>query len=197
MESCTSKYAKTKYEGEKAVLSNYSRATILRPSVIFGPDDNFFNMFAELSRYLPFLPLIGGGKTKFQPVYVGDVADVVVAVCTAKTNEYESKVFQLGGPEVVTFKEIYEKLFEHTGRERALVSLPFSVAKFEAVFLSLLPKPLLTPDQVESLKHDTVVQEGSLGFRNFGIMPQAMDLILPQYLGRYRAGGRFYDRKAA
>ena len=187
----TSKYAKSKLEGEKAVLSNFPKATILRPSIIFGADDNFFNMFAELSRYLPFLPLIGGGKTKFQPVYVGDVADAVIEVALDGGTMYHGKVYQLGGPDVIDFSEVYETIFKYTGRRRPLVKIPFSVAKFEAAFLGLLPKPLLTCDQVESLKTDNIVEDKALGFNSLGITPTDMDAVLPFYLERYRAGGAF------
>ncbi len=187
----SSKYGKSKLEGEKAVLANYPTATILRPSVIFGQDDNFFNMFAELARFTPILPLIGGGKTKFQPIYVGDVADVVVKAITSNSDKYLGRIYQLGGADIVTFKEIYEKLFEYTGRKRKLVFLPYWVAKIEAWFLSLLPKPLLTPDQVESLKSDNIVNKDALGLQSYDITPKSMDLILPQYLKNYKSGGRF------
>ncbi len=187
----SSKYGKSKLAGERAVLANYPNAVILRPSVIFGQDDNFFNMFAELARFTPVLPLIGGGKTKFQPIYVGDVADVAVKAVTSGTNKYLGKIYQLGGADIVTFKEIYEKLFEYTGRRRKLVNMPFWLAKIEAWFLSLLPNPLLTPDQVESLKSDNIVTQDALGLCSFGITPKSMDLILPQYLNNYRQGGRF------
>ncbi len=190
----TSKYAKTKREGETAVTNNFSKATILRPSVIFGEGDNFFNMFAELSRYLPFLPLIGGGKTKFQPVFVGDVADAAMKVLFSASDVYQGKTYQLGGPEVVDFKAVYEILFKHTGRKRKLVPLPFAIARIEATFLSLLPNPLLTPDQVESLKTDNIVDDSALSFREFDITPKSMDLILPKYLEHYRAGGARFTR---
>lgn len=193
----TSKYAKTKAEGEKAVLANYPKATILRPSVIFGEDDNFFNMFAELSRYVPCLPLIGGGKTKFQPVFVGDVADAAVKAILDPSEKFQGKTYQLGGPDVVNFKEIYQILFKYTQRKRKLVFFPFGFAKFEAAFLSLLPKPLLTPDQVESLKTDNIVEESALGFREFDINPKSMDLILPEYLDHYKPGGKFSKLKVA
>lgn len=193
----TSKYAKSKLEGETAVLSNFAKVTILRPSVIFGEDDNFFNMFAELARYMPFLPLIGGGETRFQPVYVGDVADAAVKALLVSGPKYKGRIYQLGGPDVVSFKDIYHKLFAYTARPRRLVNLPFCVAKFEAGFLSLLPKPLLTPDQVESLKTDNIVEESAVGFETFDITPTSMDVILPQYLERYCAGGFFSKAKAA
>ncbi len=194
-DKASSQYAQSKLAGEKEVLQHFPRATILRPSVIFGPDDSFFNMFAELSRYLPFLPLIGGGQTKLQPVYVGDVADAVMAcLFTPRVREKhnpEGKIYELGGPEVYSFQEIYEKMFSYTGRRRMLVNLPWGVAKVQARFLSLLPKPLLTCDQVETLKSDNIVSPGAYNFATLGLTPKALDLILPAYLERYRAGGKF------
>lgn len=195
-----SRYAKSKMEGEKAVKMNFPPATILRPSVIFGPGDDFFNKFATLARYLPCLPLIGGGKTKFQPVYVGDVADAVVAALSLPgvgENDPRGKTYELGGPEVVSFREIYERLFYNTRRKRALVNLSWGLAKFQAAFLSLLPKPLLTGDQVETLKTDTVVGKKALKLADLGITPTGMSLILPEYLERYCPGGHFSDQKRA
>lgn len=189
IEESHSKYAASKLEGEHAIWRHFKKATILRPSVIFGEDDNFFNMFAHLARFLPVLPLIGGGQTKFQPVFVGDVADAVMkAIKDAKT---QGKIYELGGPETLTFKELYQKMFSYTGRPRALVPVPFFFAKFQAVFMSLLPTPLLTPDQVESLKTHTIVSESAHGFEDLGLKPTALDLVLPSYLESYRAGGRF------
>lgn len=188
-----SKYSKSKLEGEKAVFASFPRAVILRPSVIFGVDDQFFNMFAELARYLPFLPLIGGGKTKLQPVYVGDVADAAIAAIMSQSSDMAGRVYQLGGPDVLDFKQLYEKMFEYTGRRRCLISVPFVVAKLEGRVLSLLPKPLLTPDQVETLKFDNIVVEGALGFGALGVVPKSLDAILPQYLEIYRKGGRFHS----
>lgn len=193
----TSKYAKTKFEGEKAVISNCPSAVILRPSVIFGENDNFFNMFAELARYVPVLPLIGGGKTKFQPVYVADVADAVITGLTDKAGHHGGKVYQLGGPDIVDFKQVYRLLFKYTGRERKLVFLPYAIAKIEAFFLGMLPKPLLTSDQVESLKTDNIVDDGALSLKHLGITPKSMDLILPTYLDRFKEGGVFGEKKAA
>lgn len=186
-----SKYAKSKFEGEKAVFSAFPKSVILRPSIIFGPEDSFFNLFAELSRYLPFLPLIGGGKTKFQPVYVGDVAKAVMVCLTTEGHVQEGKVFQLGGTDVLTFKQLYQKMFSYTGRTRRLITLPYCVAKIEARFLSLLPRPLLTADQVETLKTDNIVAEGALCLRSLGIEPTSMDAILPSYLSAYKKGGCF------
>lgn len=184
-------YAKTKLMGEKAVFSNFPDATILRPSVVFGEDDEFFNMFAALAQILPALPLIGGGHTKFQPVYVGDIADAVMA--TLKKTKSKGKIYALGGPEILSFKEIYNKLFEYTGQKRALISLPFALAKIEAFVFEKLPtgKPLLTRDQVVSLRFDNIINAGDLTLEDLGIDPTSLDLILPQYLEIYRKGGRF------
>ena len=152
-------------------------------------------MFAEMSRYAPALPLIGGGKTKFQPVYVGDVADAVVAALD--NADAQGQIYELGGPDVVTFKQIYQKLFEYTGRKRCLVSLPFGLAKVQATFMSVLPNPPLTRDQVESLKTDNVVSKKAKGLADLGVHSTAMSLILPTYLESYRAGGRFADIKSS
>ncbi len=192
-----SKYAKSKYAGEKAVLGNFPRATILRPSVVFGEGDNFFNLFAELSRYMPFLPLIGGGITRFQPVFVADVAECAVAALVAPSDQYCGQVYHLGGPDVVNFKQIYQLIFKYTGRKRKLVSVPYNVAKMEASLLSLLPKPLLTRDQVESLKTDNVVRNNAQGMSAFGIVPKSLDLVLPSYLSRYKKGGGRFDEAHA
>lgn len=196
----TSRYARTKNEGEQAVMAAFPAATILRPSVVFGPEDDFFNMFAELARYLPVMPLIGGGKTMFQPVYVGDVADAVVAAATRPALgafDPRGRTYELGGPEVVDFRGVYEKIFTQTRRRRGLMQMPWGLAKIQAGFMSLLPSPLLTPDQVESLKTDSVVNAGALTLADLGIAPTGMNLILPGYLTHYAPGGRFGDKKRA
>lgn len=190
-----SHYAASKRAGEKAAHDAFPGTVILRPSVIFGPEDDFFNRFAELSRYMPVLPLIGGGKTRFQPVYVGDVADAVMA-CIGNADA-AGKTLELGGPETLTFREIYERLFRITGRSRALVSLPFWSAKIKAGFMQMLPHPLLTRDQVESLKTDSMVTPGALTFATLGIAPHPMDGILRDYLEYARPGGHFADKKRA
>jgi NADH dehydrogenase len=161
---------------------------IVRPSVVFGADDAFFNKFAALARCLPALPLIGGGRTRFQPVYVGDVAEAVVA---ALDHGSEGQIYELGGPEVLDFREIYARLFAHTGQRRMLVSLPFPLAKVQAAFMSVLPAPPLTCDQVESLKADSVVSAGALQLGDLGVAATALASVLPAYLESYRPGGRF------
>ena len=190
-----SKYAQTKLEGENAVLSNMPEATILRPSVIFGKGDRFFNMFAELSRYMPFMPLIGGGKTKLQPVYVRDVAQAALKCLLPPAIGQEfnpkGKIYELGGPEILSFREVYEKMFYYTNRSRPLIYTPWWLAKFQGAMLSLLPNPPITPDQVETLKCDSVVSEGSYTLEDLGIIAESMDLILPSYLEAYSPGGEF------
>ncbi len=194
-----SKYAQSKLAGEKAVMAACPWATILRPSVIFGAEDNFFNMFARLARFVPFLPLIGGGKTKFQPVYAGDVAHAVMAAITLPAlgeADPRGKIYELGGPEIVDFREIYNLLFKCTHRTRRLVSVPFWVMKINATLMGLVPGcALITSDQVESLKTDNVVSAGALTLAHLGIVPTGMGLVLPGYLEAYRRGGRFADKQ--
>lgn len=201
VEECRSKYGHSKTEGDKAVRKAFPTATILRPSIVFGPDDDFFNKFAELSRFLPMLPLIGGGHTRFQPVFVGDVADAAMAAierpAVGKDNP-QGRIYGLGGSEILSFEELYLRLFKYTGRVRALVRLPFWVAKIEATFLNLLPgPPLLTRDQVEALKTDSIADEEDFHLEDLGVSPTGLDSILPSYLSMYRSGGRFGDLKEA
>lgn len=196
----SSRYAQTKLEGEKAVLAAFPDATILRPSVIFGDGDGFFNMFARMASILPALPLIGGGHTKFQPVYVGDVADAVMAALELPVQgavNPQARIYELGGPHVVNFRQIYQTLFHYTGQPRALVSLPYGLAKLQATFMGILPNPPLTRDHVESLKTDNIVAPNASNLADMGLTPASMEMILPLYLERYRPGGRFADKKAA
>ncbi|NNG03081.1 MAG: complex I NDUFA9 subunit family protein [Inquilinus sp.] len=190
-----SKYARSKAAGEAAVREAFPGATILRPSVVFGPEDNFFNIFAGLTRVSFFLPLIGGGRTRFQPVYVGDVADAVMAAL--ESGDTAGKTYELGGPTIYTFRQLLELLLKTIDRERALVTVPWTVARLQAAVLGLLPKPLLTRDQVAQLKVDNVVAEGALTLADLGIEPIAAEIILPTYLHRFRAGGRIHREKAA
>lgn len=192
-----SKYARSKFKGEAAIKKIYKEVTILRPSVVFGAGDNFFNMFARLATLLPALPLIGGGHTKFQPVYVGDVAEAIANIMNDKTGELSGKIYELGGPQVVTFKQIYEIMLNITNRKNRLVSVPWAVAKMQGFVFGLMPKPLLTLDQVKSLKTDNVLSEKSLTLKNLNVTPTAMQSILPSYLACYKRGGRFGNKKSA
>ena len=177
-----SKYARTKHLGEKAVLAAFPNATILRPSVVFGREDHFFNQFAGMSR-TGFLPLIGGGKTKFQPVYVSDVADAVSAALSRP--DTAGKVYELGGPEVFSLRGIYDFIARATGRDLRYIDLPFACANLMASLTEWLPKPPLTTDQVQMLKYDSVVTEGASGLSVLGIAPTAIELVVPEYLARY------------
>jgi len=187
-----SAYARTKGEGEAAVRAAFPEAVILRPSVVFGPEDGFFNRFAEITRLSPALPLIGGGKTRFQPVYVGDVAQAVVTALSDPA--CRGKVYELGGPKVYTFKALMQLLLKTIGRKRALVDLPFAVARLQAAFLELLPQPPLTRDQVTLLRHDNVVAPGALTLKDLGIEPTAPEAVIPGYLEQYKASGHFGGR---
>jgi NADH dehydrogenase len=192
-ENATSAYARAKGTGEKLVLAAVPSATVLRPSVVFGPEDDFFNRFASLARFTPVLPLVGGGHTRFQPVYVGDVAAAVVEAVEGRTKP--GSIYELGGPEVKTFKEILEFVLATIDRNRLLVPLPFALAEVQAWFLQFLPKPPLTPDQVELLKSDNIVSEAAKRdgrtLEGLGIAPVAMAAVAPTYLWRFRKTGQF------
>ena len=190
-----SAYGRSKAAGEAAVRAAFADAVILRPSLVFGPEDNFFNRFAALARFLPALPLIGGGRTRFQPVYVGDVADAIVAAL--EEPEAAGQVFQLGGPRVYSFKELMELLLKEIGRHRSLVSVPFPLARFQAFFLEWLPTPPLTRDQVTLLEQDVVLTPGLPDLAALGVTPESLELVLPTYLDRFRRGGRFAAERAA
>lgn len=185
-------YAKTKLAGEEAVKKAYPKAVILRPSVIFGPEDGFFGRFAQMARVAPALPLIGGGKTKFQPVYVADVAKAIFAAATLPASGMhnpEGRVYELGGPGIYSFKDLLEMMFAHTKQVRPLVPVPFAIASMKAAFLQLLPVPPLTVDQVRSLKTDNIVSAGSYGLSDLGVEATALEAMLPSMLSRYREGG--------
>jgi NADH dehydrogenase len=188
----SSAYARTKAAGEQAVRDAFPTATILRPSVVFGPEDQFFNRFATMAMLAPALPLIGGGETRFQPVYVGDVADAVVK-CLDDTAA-AGRTYELGGPRTYSFRQLIELMLAEIRRKRPLVNLPFGLAAFQARLMSVLPSPPLTPDQVELLKRDNVVSAGAMTLASLGIEPTAVEAILPTYLDRFRRGG-WYERR--
>jgi uncharacterized protein YbjT (DUF2867 family) len=183
-----SAYARSKAEGEAAVKAAFPAATIVRPSLVFGPEDDFFNRFAALARVSPALPLVGGGATRFQPVYVGDVADAVVAAL--ERPDAAGKTYELGGPAVLSFRELMALMTHEIQRRRWLLPMPWGLASLAAVFMQFMPKPILTPDQVKLLRTDTVVSPGAPGLRDLGITPTALELVLPTYLNRFRRGGR-------
>jgi NADH dehydrogenase len=179
-----SRYARTKFLGEKAVLQAFPTATILRPSVVFGREDNFFNQFASMARIAPFLPVIGGGKTKFQPVYVDDVAQAISAIL--KNENARGKIYEIGGPEVMSFRQVIEFILTATDRDKPILDIPFAVAGAMGLFSEFTPKPMLTRDQVALLRYDNVVSEEMPGLRELGVQPTAIELIVPEYLSRFR-----------
>ncbi len=182
-------YMQSKLEGEKNISKLFKPSVILRPSVIFGPEDKFFNTFATLSQFSPFLPLVVGGKTKFAPIYVGDVAKAIVK--SLSLNNSETEIYELGGPKNYSFKELMEILLKEIKKKRFLVSVPWSFAKFQSYFLQMMPNPLLTPDQVELLKHNNVVSGDYPTLKNLGITETPIESILPKYIYRFRSGGQF------
>ncbi len=193
-----SAYARTKALGEKAVLETIKDAVILRPSINFGPEDGFFNRFAAMARYSPALPLIGGGGTQFQPVYVGDVAEAVARSVDGAVEG--GKVYELGGPNVLTFKECMQELLTVIDRKRLLVPVPWWIAEIQASILGVLPGRLLTSDQVTQLRSNNVVSEEAVKsgrtLTGLGIQPQSLGTILPSYLWRFRAAGQFQRKPA-
>jgi NADH dehydrogenase len=185
-----SQYGQSKAQGEAAVRGAFPRAVILRPSIMFGPEDNFFNRFAAMAGILPVLPIVHG-ETKFQPVYVGDVADAVIATIDG----HAGQTFELGGPEVRSFIELLRMMLEMIGRSRTIWDMPVGLARLQANILEHLPGKLLTNDQISMLARDNVVAIGAPGLESLGIAPTRMDMILPSYLARYREGGK--GREAA
>ncbi|WP_315925778.1 complex I NDUFA9 subunit family protein [Mesorhizobium sp. SP-1A] len=194
-----SAYARSKARGEKAVLETVKDAVIFRPSINFGPEDEFFNRFANMARYSPALPLIGGGGTKFQPVYVGDVAEAIASSVDGTIER--GRIYELGGPEVLTFKECMEELLAVIDRKRLLLPVPWWLASLQASILGLLPNPLLTRDQLAQLRQHNIVSETAeregRTFAGLGIQPQLLSVILPSYLWRFRAAGQFQRKPAA
>lgn len=194
-----SAYARTKAQGEQAVRETIPGAAIMRPSIIFGPEDNFFNQFAGLARFLPALPLVGGGHTRFQPVFVGDVAQAIATAVEGGANS--STIYELGGPEIKTFRECLELMLREIDRKRLLVPLPWPLATAAASILQYLPGKLLTPDQVRLLRADNVVSEAALSdnrtLAGLGVAPTSLAAILPSYMVRFRPHGQFQRRHPA
>lgn len=196
-----SRYARTKAAGEAAVLEVLPGAVVLRPSIVFGPEDGFFNRFADMARFAPALPLIGGGVTKFQPVYCDDVAQCVVKAL--ETEAARGRTFELGGPSVYTFRELMDYILKTIDRPRLLIPLPFPIASLMGLggeIAGALPfvEPFLTRDQVTLLKQDNVVGAGGEGLGRideFGVTPESIEAVVPSYLARYRKGGQFAEKR--
>ena len=179
-------YARSKAAGEAAVQQAFPQATILRPSVVFGPEDNFFNRFAGMARVLPFMPVVAG-DTKFQPVYVGDVADAVMAAI--EEPEAAGRIFELGGPRAMSMREVLAYILKETGRDHRMIDMPMSLLRLQASILQMLPGKLLTTDQLKLLAKDNVLTAGAAGLTELGIVPTPIELVVPGYLRRYQPGG--------
>jgi len=191
-----SDYARTKGEAEAIVRTTIPSADIMRPSILFGPEDDFFNRFAGLAQMAPALPLLGGGETKIQPVYVGDVAQAIAKVAGQGTT---GKIYELGGPQSYSFKELMQFTLNTIDRKRFLVPIPWFAANmmgFMGEISGYTPfvKPFLTRDQVKNLMVDNVVADDALGFSELGIKLETLETIVPSYLGRYRKYGQFHER---
>lgn len=190
-----SSYARTKGRAEAAILSTVREAVIFRPSIVFGPEDGFFNKFADMARLSPVLPLIGGGNTRFQPVYVGDVAEAVARAVDGKATP--GTIYELGGPEVLTFRQCMETMLKVTMRKNALVSIPFSIASLMGSVASLIPliTPPITVDQVRLLKRDNVVSNAAetegRTLKALDVTPTLLVSVLPSYLVQYRPHGQY------
>jgi NADH dehydrogenase len=190
----TSTYASSKGRGEASVRQIFSPAAIVRPSIVFGPDDDFFNRFARMALISPALPLIGGGATRFQPVFVGDVAEAITR-CLSNPGT-AGRTYELGGPGVYTFRELLVLMLKEIDRRRLLVPISYDLAALQAALLEWLPVPPLTRDQVELLKHDNVVNEEAMTLQDLGLTPTSLELILPTYMDCYRRGGRYLNPHA-
>jgi uncharacterized protein YbjT (DUF2867 family) len=192
-ERSSSLYARSKAKGERLALAASPSAVVVRPSILFGPEDDFFNRFASMACFSPALPLIGGGHTRFQPVFAGDVAAAIV--CAMEGRARGGEVYELGGPEVRSFRELMQFVLATIERRRLLIPIPFALAKLQASVLQWMPKPLLTPDQVELLGSDNVVSEQAeregRTLAALGIDPLGMESVVPSYLCRFRKAGQF------
>jgi NADH dehydrogenase len=201
--SSASVYARSKARGEESAKVHFPAVTILRPSIVFGPEDEFFNRFARMMQSSRVIPVIGGGKAHFQPVYVGDVADAAVAALHDERTA--GLTYELGGPKIYTFRALMELIIalvdkddeDRVLRRHALIDVPFPIAEFLGIFAQLLPNAPLTRDQVKLLRKDNVVASGMPNLADLGIEPTAAEIILPTYLTRYRTGGWYSARRVA
>lgn len=176
-----SKYSTSKSAGEEEIRTSRIPYTILKLNMLFGPEDGFMNLFNTLSKISPILPLIGGGKNKLQPVYVGDVAQFINLALTTKKSDAINKTFHLAGPKIYTMKEMLQLMLKITHRKRVLLAIPYCIANIKAFFFEFLPKPLITREQVKLLKHDIILHDKN-GFSAFDLKPKSMEAILPTYL---------------
>jgi NADH dehydrogenase len=191
-------YIRSKAEGEAGILEAFPDAVIMRPSIVFGPEDHFFNRFAGMARLSLALPLIGGGKTKFQPVFAADIGEAIARAVDGQAEK--GTIYELGGPEVLTFRQCMEMMLEITGRRRMLLPIPWSIARIMGRFGELMPGQPITRDQVRMLRFDNVVSEEAKRdgrtLAGLGIEPTALEIVLPTYLTRFREHGQFTQVRA-
>ena len=187
--NAASTYDRTKAEGERSLLRLAPNSTILRPSIVFGPGDGFFDRFARMAMIAPALPLLAGGNTKFQPVFVGDVAESII-YCLSNS-QTDGQIYELGGPSIYSFKELLVYMLSAIGKKRALIPVPIFAMKVPAAMASILPNPPITRDQLRMLDTDNIVNENMLDITSFGITPQPIEAHVPNYLSCYRQGGIF------
>ena len=188
-EKHSSKYIQSKLNGEKNIKNIFKSSVILRPSLVFGPEDKFFNTFAFYAKISPVIPLIGGGKTKFAPIYCVDVGKAIAKALELKNKE--TKIYELGGPKNYSFRELMEILLNLIKKKRLFINIPFNIAKFQSYFLQMLPNPVLTVDQVELLKYDNIVSGNHLALKDLGIEGKTIESELPKYIYRFRTYGQF------
>ena len=188
-EKHSSKYIQSKLNGEKNIKNIFKSSVILRPSLVFGPEDKFFNTFAFYAKISPVIPLIGGGKTKFAPIYCVDVGKAIAKALELKNKE--TKIYELGGPKNYSFRELMEILLNLIKKKRLFINIPFNIAKFQSYFLQMLPNPVLTVDQVELLKYDNIVSGNHPALKDLGIEGKTIESVLPKYIYRFRTYGQF------
>tara|TARA_B100000959_G_scaffold23187_1_gene22383 strand:+ start:259 stop:1197 length:939 start_codon:yes stop_codon:yes gene_type:complete len=188
-EKHSSKYIQSKLNGEKNIKNIFKSSVILRPSLVFGPEDKFFNTFAFYAKISPVIPLIGGGKTKFAPIYCVDVGKAIAKALELKNKE--TKIYELGGPKNYSFRELMEILLNLIKKKRLFINIPFNIAKFQSYFLQMLPNPVLTVDQVELLKYDNIVSGDHPTLKDLGIEGKTIESVLPEYIYRFRTYGQF------
>tara|TARA_B100000586_G_scaffold226705_1_gene174578 strand:+ start:267 stop:1205 length:939 start_codon:yes stop_codon:yes gene_type:complete len=188
-EKHSSKYIQSKLNGEKNIKNIFKSSVILRPSLVFGPEDKFFNTFAFYAKISPVIPLIGGGKTKFAPIYCVDVGKAIAKALELKNKE--TKIYELGGPKNYSFRELMEILLNLIKKKRLFINIPFNIAKFQSYFLQMLPNPVLTVDQVELLKYDNIVSGNHPALKDLGIEGKTIESVLPEYIYRFRTYGQF------
>lgn len=193
--SSRNRFIRSKVAAESAMIGAFENTVVLRPSVVFGPNDQVFNRLARVACQAPFMPVVGNGRARVQPVFVSDVAKAAVAAMVLP--EAAKKAYELGGPRVYTYRELAELVLRTIDRDKRIIGIPAPLMRIAAFFCEFLPVPPLTYDQIDLLTHDNIVRAGALGLADLGIEPIAAEAILPTYLDRFRVGGRYNQHAPA